>query len=126
MMPLAAALIGAFSFQGPHQAYGLACVLGDLHIVTLQEGSDVAVPQFLKVLQERFQESGHRNIRALLEGHDMEVPKNSSKPVCLVWALKGECSNQCRRKGQHVCYGRSTIQSIHCMLDECGVDSPQA
>ena len=28
MLPLAAALIGAFSFQRPHQADGLACVLG--------------------------------------------------------------------------------------------------
>ena len=53
MLPLAVALIGAFSFQRPHQSDGLACVLGDLHVVTLQEGLDVAVPQFLKALQER-------------------------------------------------------------------------
>ena len=44
MLPLAEALIGAFSFQCPHQADGLACVLGDLYFVTLKEGSDVAVP----------------------------------------------------------------------------------
>ena len=44
MLPLAAALIGAFSFQRPHQAHRLACVLGDLHVVTLQEGLDVVVP----------------------------------------------------------------------------------
>ena len=52
MLPLVVALIGAFSFQCPHQADGLAW-LGDLHFVTLQEGSDFAVPQFLEALQER-------------------------------------------------------------------------
>ena len=79
-----------------------------------------------RALLQCFQELGHRNVQALLEGHKVEVPKHASKPVCLVWALKGECSNQCRRKGQHVRCARSTIQSIHRMLDKCGVDSPQA
>ena len=79
-----------------------------------------------RALMQRFQASGHRNIRTLLEGHEVEVPQHSNKPVCLVWALKGECSDQCRRKGQHVRYGRPTNQAIHRMLDECGVNSPQA
>ena len=53
MLPLATALIGALSFQFPHQAYRLACVLGDFHVMTLQEGLDVTVPQLLKALHER-------------------------------------------------------------------------
>ena len=79
-----------------------------------------------RTLVQRFQASGLCNVQSLLEGHDVEVPKHATKPVCLVWALTGECSNQCRRKGQHVRHGHSTIQGIHCMLDKCGVDSLQA
>ena len=76
-------------------------------------------------LLSRYTESGHSTISALLQGHDVTVPKHNGNPVCLTWALKGECSSGCRRKNQHVRYSRGTNQAIHALLDACGVANAQ-
>ena len=73
----------------------------------------------------RFKNSGHASIGALLQGHDVEVPKVQNVPICLTWALKGACSNGCKRKDQHKTYSRATNQAVHALLDTCGVANPQ-
>ena len=74
---------------------------------------------------QRFQVSGHCNVRALLEGHNVEVPQHSNKLVCLVWAFKGQCSTTCKCKDQHVRYSRDTNTKLHQMLTDCGVANAQ-
>ena len=76
-------------------------------------------------LMRRFAASGHPTITALMEGHDVRVPSHRGNPVCLTWALKGECSTGCRRKAQHQRYSRSVIQEIHDLMTTCGVANPQ-
>ena len=76
-------------------------------------------------LMQRFRDSGHRQISSMTEGHNVTIPKHAGKDVCLVWALKGECSATCKRKGQHVRYSRNTIRDIHTLMTECGVANPQ-
>ena len=46
---------------------------------------------------------------AYLICNEVTIPKHNGNPVCLSWALKGVCSSGCKRKHQHVCYGRTTI-----------------
>ena len=53
------------------------------------------------------------------------IPKHNGNPVCLTWALKGECSHGCRRTNQHVRCNRSTVQAIHALMDTCGVAAVQ-
>ena len=53
------------------------------------------------------------------------IPKLNGNPLCLTWALKGECSHGCRRANQHVRYNRSTNQAIHALMDTCGVAAIQ-
>ena len=76
-------------------------------------------------LMTRFRDSGHSTINAMMTGHSADIPKHNGQQVCLTWALKGECSQGCRRAGQHVRYGRSTVQAIHSMMDACGVAAAQ-
>ncbi len=76
-------------------------------------------------LVSRFGESGHATISAMMQGHDASIPKHKGKPVCLVWALKGECSASCKRKDQHVRYPGDTTAKIHDLLTKCGVANPQ-
>ena len=76
-------------------------------------------------LLQRFKDSGHRTISSMTEGHEVEIPKHAGKEVCLVWALKGECSATCKRKAQHVDYSRNTVRDIHNLLSKCGVANPQ-
>ena len=73
----------------------------------------------------RFRDCPHTTIGAMMQGHDPEVPKHNGKAVCLTWALKGACSATCKRKDQHVRYGRSVNQAIHGLMDTCGVANPQ-
>jgi hypothetical protein len=73
----------------------------------------------------RFKNSGHASIGALLQGHEVDVPKVQGSPICLTWALKGACSNGCKRKDQHKTYGRATNQAVHALMDTCGVANPQ-
>ena len=77
-------------------------------------------------LLNRFRDSEHSSITAMMDGHSPIVPKHSGKEVCLSWALKGECSASCKRGKQHVRYSRDTNSQIHKLLDECGVANPQA
>ena len=75
-------------------------------------------------LVNRFANSGHSSITAMLGDHGADIPKVGDKPVCLSWALKGECSDACKRKTQHKVYNRATAQALHLMMDACGVANP--
>ena len=78
-------------------------------------------------LLQRFRDSSHATINSMMAGQSNDIiPKHSGNPVCLTWALKGECSQGCRRANQHVRYGRSTVQALHAMMDTCGVATTQA
>jgi hypothetical protein len=59
-------------------------------------------PHADRAVLKRFRESEFSNISNMMEGKDVTIPKHSNKDVCLVWALKGECSAGCKRKSQHV------------------------
>ena len=76
-------------------------------------------------LLHRFSESGHSTISSMMNGHEVAIPKIGGKPVCLVWALKGECSSSCKRKAQHKTYPRTVVNDIHGLMDTCGVANPQ-
>ena len=76
-------------------------------------------------LMQRFRDSEHSSISAMIGARDVDVPSYNGKPVCLTWALKGACSNSCKRKEQHARYGRAVNQKLHQLLDDCGVDNPQ-
>ena len=73
----------------------------------------------------RFRESGHPTIKAMMEGKGASIPKHQNKPVCLVWALKGECSSNCKRKDLHIRYPATVNKAIHSMLDKCEVAALQ-
>ena len=87
--------------------------------------TQVSNPRPDRRLLDRFANSGHPSITAMLGNHGGEVPKHGDKPVCLSWALRGTCSDGCKRKSVHVSYSRSTVQALHSLLDTCGVANPQ-
>ena len=77
-------------------------------------------------LLQRFRDSNHSTISSMMSGQSLDIiPKHNGNPVCLTWALKGECSHGCRRANQHVRYNRSTVQAIHALMDTCGVAAVQ-
>ena len=76
-------------------------------------------------LLERFRACPFSSISSMIEGHTVDVPKHSGDPVCLTWALKGQCSNSCKRKHQHVRYPRGVNQKLNELLDACGVVNSQ-
>ena len=76
-------------------------------------------------LMSRFRDSGHSTINSMMTGHSADIPKHNGQQVCLTWALKGECSQGCRRANQHARHSRTTIQAIHSMMDACGVAAAQ-
>jgi len=78
-----------------------------------------------RTLLRRFRDSEFSTISAMMAGKEVTIPQHASKDVCLVWALKGECSGTCRRKAQHVRYSRGTTSELHSLLDDCGVANPQ-
>jgi hypothetical protein len=78
-----------------------------------------------KRLMERYKESGHATITALIGGRKLDFPTHGGKSVCMAWALKGSCSGNCKRAGQHVRYGAETKKALHKFLDDCGVTDPQ-
>ena len=88
-----------------------------------------AVPQVNpnadRALISRFSGSGFQTISAMMQGHEVEVPKHGNKACCLVWAFKGQCSTNCKRKDQHVRYSRDTNTKLHKLLTDCGVANPQ-
>ena len=64
--------------------------------------------------------------RAMLAGQLLDIiPKHNGNPVCLAWALKGECSQGCGCLNQHVRYNRNTIQALHGLMDTCGITAAQ-
>ena len=73
----------------------------------------------------RFRGYGHTSIKTILGDHEVVMPKHAGNDICLTWALKGECSNGCKRKAQHVRYGQAVTRQVHAMLDACGVANPQ-
>jgi hypothetical protein len=76
-------------------------------------------------MMTRFRDSGHRTIKDMMEGKNAAIPKHQNKPVCLVWALKGECSSNCKRKDMHIRYPATVNKAIHTFLDKCDVASLQ-
>ena len=70
-------------------------------------------------------ESGHTSISGMMAGKDCTIPKHGGKQVCLVWALKGECSSGCKRKDLHKRYNQTVNQELHTLLDACGVANIQ-
>ena len=74
-----------------------------------------------RALMKRYSESGHSSINAMVQGHDVTYPKYRDKPVCLSWALKGECNEACKRKFNHVTYPTEVNKKIHELMDTCGV-----
>ena len=73
----------------------------------------------------RFRESGKATISAMMEGHNVSIPKQGDQNVCLVWACKGECSENCKRKKMHKRYTAATNKAIHEMMTKCGVAGSQ-
>ena len=73
-----------------------------------------------QTLLTRYRDSGHSAIRSLLGDHDYTLPKVNGQEVCLSWALKGHCTNSCKRKAMHKAYSRDVIGKIHSLLDTCG------
>ncbi len=78
-----------------------------------------------RALLRRFRDSGHANITAMMNGHEVQIPKHAGNEVCLTWALKGECSAACRRTNQHVAYSQATNRAIGALLTSCGVPELQ-
>ena len=76
-------------------------------------------------MMTRFRNSGHPTIKAMMEGKNATIPKHQNKSVCLVWALKGECSSNCKRKDMHVRYPATVNKAIHTFLDKCEVATLQ-
>ena len=77
-------------------------------------------------LLKHFCDSSYSSIMAMIEGHDVTIPDHAGKPICLTWALKGECSAMCKHKAQHVHYSPAPLTKISNLLDECGVANKQA
>ena len=46
-------------------------------------------------LRTRFANSGAATISALMNGHEVEIPKHAGNEVCLTWAIKGQCTRAC-------------------------------
>ena len=76
-------------------------------------------------LLRRFEESPHTKVSDMISGQEAQIPKHAGQDVCLVWALKGQCSTNCSRKAQHVRYSRDTVANIHRFMDACGVTNSQ-
>ena len=77
-------------------------------------------------LLQRFRDSNHSTISSMMSGQSLDIiPKLNGNPVCLTWALKGECSHGCRRANQHVRCNCSTNQAIHALMDTCSVAAVQ-
>ena len=75
---------------------------------------------------QRFRDSEFTTISAMMEGKDVAIPQHRGKDICLVWALKGDCSATCKRKDQHVRYSKDTLSAITKLLDKCGAPGAQA
>jgi uncharacterized protein involved in type VI secretion and phage assembly len=92
-----------------------------------QQAASTAVvnPHADRAVLKRFRESEFSNISNMMEEKDVTIAKHSSKDVCLVWALKGECLAGCKRKAQHVRYSQARNRAISELLTKCGVPEIQ-
>ena len=72
-------------------------------------------------LKSRYATSGFSSITAMTQGKDAPVPKHAGAPVCLSWALKGQCNTNCKRAGQHARYSAATVKALNSFLTKCGV-----
>ena len=81
-------------------------------------------PHADRSLMKRWRDCEHSSISAMMDGKNVTVPKHAGENVCLVWALKGECSENCKRKKQHVRYSANTVKAIGQLLTKCGVPDP--
>ena len=53
-------------------------------------------------LLQRFRDSNHSTISSMMSGQSLDiVPKLNGNPVCLTWALKGECSHGCNNENNN-------------------------
>ena len=94
------------------------------------QGHNVIAPAFNahanRGLLQRFRDSSHSTISSVMAGQSLDIiPKHNGNPVCLTWALKGECSQGCRRTNQHVRCSCNTNQALHGLMDACGVAAAQ-
>ena len=76
-------------------------------------------------LLARFNNSRFDKIAQVLEAYTGEIPKHNGKPVCLTWALKGQCGRTCKRRESHQQYSRATNDKIHQILTDVGVPDQQ-
>jgi len=76
-------------------------------------------------LLSRFAASGFPTMQKMMDGHEAQIPKHGGKDVCLVWALRGQCSTSCKRKDAHVRYPKGVVQKLHEFMDSCGVANDQ-
>jgi hypothetical protein len=89
-------------------------------------GSTTSVnPNADRRLMQRYKDSGHASITAMVGGRSLEYPKHSNKPVCMAWAIKGACTTNCKRAAQHVRYSADTLKEVHKFMDDCGVAGSQ-
>jgi len=56
---------------------------------------------------------------------DEPLPQYNGSEACLSWALKGECTDNCKRKAAHKRYGQDLVQAIHEYMDKAGVAALQ-
>jgi hypothetical protein len=57
--------------------------------------------------------------KAMMDAKNATIPKHQNKPVCLVWALKGEWSSNCKCKDMHIRYSATVNKAIHFVLNKC-------
>ena len=72
-------------------------------------------------LLERFRNSGHTTISAMLAGHNVDIPTRNNKSICLSWCLRGKCTTTCKRKTEHQQYSRDINNQVHELMTKCGV-----
>lgn len=104
------------SSKKPSPARDMQSVVGATRVTNVHADESVVA---------RFKASGHSNISDMMTGHTCTIPKHNQKDVCMAWGLKGECSDQCKRKAQHVRYSQAINNGFHRLMDDCKVDDLQ-
>jgi hypothetical protein len=74
-------------------------------------------------LKKCWAESGHKTITEMLKGapknKPVVLPKVGLDNVCLTWALKGSCYENCCQKATHKHYGDAVHKRIYEVMDKC-------
>ena len=77
-------------------------------------------------LKKRYAASGMGRVADLISKiRDEPLPQYNGSEACLSWALKGECTDNCKRKAAHKRYGQDLVQAIHEYMDKAGVAALQ-